>query len=220
MKRYLKLVVFLLLLVIIPVHGLAKECNVKERAKLKRLASNTNISYVPVENNNGITFTVTVTNIYPGLKMKNVRTKQWYEHGNGINDKNIVIMEGLTPGVSYRLDIFSEELNCGDDALASYYITLPSYNAYYKDPLCAGLENYSLCNKWLKHSLTHDEFVKAITKYREELNQTDKVDNKSKKELTPILQFIKDYYIVFIGLGIVGIGYVIYVRRKRDSFGF
>lgn len=219
MKRCLKMLLFVCLLVIVPIHTQAKECDYTTKAKLKRMASNINTSYTPVENGNTMSFTATITNVYPGLKVRNVRTKQWYDHNSGIDTNNMIVVESLVSGISYRFDVYSENVDCGDDALASYYLTLPSYNPYYKDPLCVGIEEYQLCGKWLKHSLTHDEFVKEITKYKESLNQKD-IEKKEQKEINPIIQFVKDYYYIFIGLGVFVIAYVIYIRYKKDSFGF
>lgn len=223
MRRYLKFTLFVLLLIIVPTHVKADdfldECDYATKAKLKRLASNINTSYTPVETDNSLSFNATISNIYPSLVVIDTTSGNEYRYDASRETPYGVTITGLKPDRTYRYEVYSDLENCTEDMLAVYYVTLPAYNPYYKDELCKGFEDYKLCNRWLKHSLTHEEFVREMTKYKESLNEKEQKDPTMEK-LDPLLQFIKDYYYVFIGLGILGIGYVIYVRRKRDSFGF
>lgn len=219
MKRYVKLIMFLFLLVIIPVHGSAEECDFSTKAKLKKLASNISTSYVPIEQGNKVTFDITISNIYPNLVVIDPKTGNEYRYDTSRNIPHQITLSGYASDQTYRFEVYADKENCSEESLNIYYVTLPAYNPYYKDDLCKGIEDYKLCNKWLKHSLTRDEFVKEITAYKASLNQPEKQVQKKQKE-NSMLAFIKEYYYVFIGLGVLGIGYVIYVRRKRDSFGF
>lgn len=220
MKSHIKLSAIVFLLLMLPIHVFAADdCDVSTKAKLKQLASNINISYVPNEINNTVTFTATINNVYPGLKIYSVITKGWFDHSNGIDNQNTIVMSGLNPGMSYRLDVYSENLDCGEEALSVYYITLPDYNSFYKDPLCKGIEDYKLCGKWEKHTLTHEQFTKEIDRYKQSLNKNE--EKAEEKELkNPILSFITQYYYIFIGVVIIVGAYVAYIRNKKDSFGF
>lgn len=224
MKKYFKLAVVLFLLVLVPVHVDAvdylDECDYSTKAKLKRMASNINTSYTPVENNNDVTFNVTISNIYSGLVVLDGKTGNEYRYDTNREVPHEVTITGLKPDQTYRYEVYTDVENCSEESLNVYYVTLPAYNPYYKDELCKGVENYKLCNRWLKHSLTHEEFVREITKYKKSLNQSKKEEVIVEKKLNTMLEFLKDYYYIFIGLGILGVIYVIYVRRKRDSFGF
>lgn len=223
MKRYVNLVVFLFLLVIIPIHGYADElldvCDFSIKAKLKKLSSNISTSYVPVEQGNKVTFDITISNIYPNLVVIDRETGREYRYDASREIPSQITLSGYESDQTYRFEVYADKENCSEESLNIYYVTLPAFNPYYKDQLCKGIEHYKLCNKWLKHSLSHDEFIKEITAYKESLNQPKNQTEKKETE-NSMLAFIKEYYYIFIGLGILGIGYVIYVRRKRDSFGF
>ena len=198
----------------------AEECDFTLKAKLKNMASNLNTSYVPVENGNTLTFNVTLSNIYPGLVIMDPSTGNEYRYDANRSRPSEVTITGLQPDRTYRYEIYSENVACSEASLNVYYVTLPAYNSFYKDPICQGIEDYKLCNRWLKHSLSHEDFVKEVNQYKASLNQPEEEIKKEEKELKPFLQFIVDYYYIFIGLTVAGVGYVIYVRRKRDSFGF
>ena len=223
MKKGIGIILVTVLLLVAPSTAQAEDffdrCDYTTKARLKELASNISSSYVPIETENGVTFQVTITNIYPGLIVRDVSNGEEYRYDANRSRPSEVTITDLQPDQTYQYDVYSDNPSCSDIILNVYYVTLPAYNAYYKDTLCIGIENYSLCNRWLKHSMSFEEFEKGVSEYRESLNQ--EVPKKEEQtRLNPVLQFIRDYYYVFIGLGILGIGYVVYVRRKRDSFGF
>ena len=223
MKKGIGIILVTVLLLVAPSTVQAEDffnrCDYTTKARLKELASNISSSYVPIETENGVTFQVTITNIYPGLIVRDASNGEEYRYDANRSRPSEVTITDLQPDQTYQYDVYSDNPSCSDIILNVYYVTLPAYNAYYKDTLCIGIENYSLCNRWLKHSMSFEEFEKGVSEYRESLNQ--EVPKKEEQtRLNPVLQFIRDYYYVFIGLGILGIGYVVYVRRKRDSFGF
>ena len=223
MKKGIGIILVTVLMFVVPSVVQAEDffnrCDYTTKARLKELASNISSSYVPIETENGVTFQVTISNIYPGLIVRDVSNGEEYRYDANRSRPSEVTITDLQPDQTYQYDVYSDNPSCSDIILNVYYVTLPAYNAYYKDTLCIGIENYSLCNRWLKHSMSFEEFEKGVSEYRESLNQ--EVPKKEEQtRLNPVLQFIRDYYYVFIGLGILGIGYVVYVRRKRDSFGF
>ena len=220
MVKILKNLLFFSILMLLPISCKALECDFTEKARLKSLASNINTSYIPVENGNTITCNVTISNIYPGLIVVDATTGNQYYYDENRQNPGEVVITGLNPDKTYRYEIYSTNEECNDSSLNIYYVTLPAYNSYYKDPICEGLSDYKLCNKWLKTDMSYEEFIKEVTDYKNSLNQPDKTETKDNGELNPILEFIYQYYYIFIALFVIAIIYIIYVRRKRDSFGF
>ena len=79
--------------------------------------------------------------------------------------KSEIILDNYGAGKSIEYKIYSNLNYCRGQYISSLYVTLPSYNPYYKDELCKGLENYTLCRRWAKVDLTYDEFKKQMKDY-------------------------------------------------------
>ena len=134
-----------------------------------------------------------------------------------------LILSGYSSGQTISYTIYYPDKMCVEAVLGVKYVNLPTYNPYYTNNICDGLTNYSLCQKWVKHGLTEDEFVKKVNEYKESLI----IEEEKKETLEDIkgifdyvLEFFFDYYMYILPTIIVGgiIG-IIYLDRK-DSFEF
>ncbi len=56
--------------------------------------------------------------------------------------------------------------------LKTITINAPNYNPYYNDPICEGLNNLSICQKWSKVELDYEGFVKKVNEYKEKNKET------------------------------------------------
>ena len=220
MVKVIKNLLLFCVLMLLPLSSQALECDYTEKARLKSLASNINTSYVPIEVDNTVSFNVTISNIYPGLLVVDAKTGIQYTYDETRTNPGEITISNLQPDKTYRYEVYSTNEDCNDSSLNIYYVTLPAYNSFYKDPLCEGISDYKLCNKWYKTNVTYDEFVKEVTEYKKSLEKVEEVKKSDNNNVNPIIEFVMQYYYVFIILFVVAIGYVIYVRRKRDSFGF
>ena len=122
------------------------------------------------------------------------------------------------PGKSYRFNIYSGDVSCGTSALSYIYVNTPVYNLNYSDPLCEGLQDYDICQKWGTYINNREQFEKEISKIKVE-EKTKTVEEKQ-EEYVGIFGnlarlFANSYYIVLpiiIIIGLVGI----YRLNKKD----
>lgn len=95
-----------------------------------------------------------------------------------------------------------EAEGCYGQVMGSRYVTLPNYNENSNDPLCEGIEEFSLCQKWGASPVSYNDFVSKTNEYREKkrLQQEQKIKEKVDDSFkTKVLNFIVDYYIFLIG---------------------
>ena len=163
-----KTIILMTLFILFPVSCKALNCSYAEQAKLRKVASSVTTSYDYIEENDNVTFNVTLTNItdeiYIHDSIKNIDYR--------FNGSSELVIDGYEPGTNVRYLIYPTKDGCTTSYLASKYVNLPYYNKYYKDPLCEG-KSYSICSKWQKVTLSYDEFTKKINEYDKKNNDND-----------------------------------------------
>ncbi len=219
MKRKKIIGFFALLLFVLPLNTKATgDCDLQTFAKYRQLAANVNISYTYKETDKDAIFNVKISNVYPGLRIENATTNEKYKTNSSSETPYVIDIPNLKSGTSYQYNVYTNSNSCGTSRLLKvYYVTLPSYNPYYKDPLCVNNPDFRLCQKWVKHSASYDELKKEISNY-EQSKQVEE-DNQISKN-NPLLSFIRDYYYIVLIIIIGSCLYVIYIKKKNDTFGF
>ena len=213
MKKIITILVLILLIPTVKVKALS--CSYNELANLKKLASNVNISYDYIEQGNNVTFTVTLNNLNEKIYFVDMTDYRTYNYEN-----DEITISGYRSGETVKYVFYATDSNCSKEALYTTRVSFPSYNPYYKDEVCKGIENYSLCQKWSSQPLSYENFLKKVNEYKEGLNQDDN------EEQTPtvnevswiqlIVNFLLDYYIIIVvilALGLVGL----YFLSKKDD---
>ena len=175
------------------------------------MANNVLTNYIYYETNGTIKFKVTINNLSSYVYLRDMRKKQTYYTTGEITLDNY----GPDQTIEYRL--YSNLDYCKGNYINSFYVTLPPYNPYYKDSLCKGIENYKLCRKWYKMTLTYDEFKKEVTAYLYKSTEDKQKDLKDYKSIYEIVfdYYLKYYYIVLPAIIIVGLIVIIIKRRKE-----
>lgn len=213
-----KKIILLTLLILFPISSKALDCSYAEQARLRNIASNVTTSYEYVENNGNVTFNVILTNITNEIYIQDYidrnNNKNYYYNGT-----SEIKITGYTPGTNVRYLIYPTKGNCASSYLANKYVNLPFYNKYYKDPLCEG-KTYSICGKWVKATLSYDEFVKTINDYDKKEEKTDEGIKEEKSIFDIISKFIFDYYIFIIAGGVVIVILTSLIKRKKSRFNF
>lgn len=189
-------------------------CSYSEQARLKKMASNINYTYDFVEVNNTVSFKITLVNLRQELYLVDEASKQPYYY-NGEE----MVLDGYKSGDIIKFNVYSNVEYC-NDLLYTIVITLPTYNPYYSDNVCLGLNNYSLCGRWTKHNYSYEEFVKRVTDYRESLNkpeQPQEVVDNTRSIWDIVVDYIIEYYYIPLLLIIVGCSVGIYISNKKSN---
>lgn len=220
MKKIIKICLFAIAL-ILPIKVLGA-CTVDDKLRYSTLATNITTSYDYVENNDSVTFSVTIHNVHKDLLVKDNSSNKTYSSNN--NDLNNFTITNLKDGTNYSFGIYTKSGDCSYRTFNTIYINLPKYNKYYKDPLCEGLEEFNLCQRWGENgNITYNTFKTKIEEYKKKdtINNTDKVNDEEK---TTLLEIIGDFwakYYLYITLGtIITLTPIIIIANKKNSYDF
>lgn len=145
-------------------------------------------------------FDVTITNIPNNVFIEDAVTGKMYSYANFTTENELIIKDYKeNQKLTYRF--YMEESGCYGQVLGTRIITLPNYNETSTDPLCEGIEEFSLCQKWGAISGTYSEFKKRANEYREKkglTSETNKPQQTSETFKNRIIAFIGSYYIYLV----------------------
>ncbi len=189
-----------------------------EKATLKKIASNVTFSTFYEETDDQLVFSIRINNLDKSLKVVDNKTKEEIFYGLNTKDMREYIVGNYQPGQSVQFNFFVLGSDCisEEEILMVRYVNLPYYNKYYKDPLCVGLSNNLICRKWANVKLDYDDFKNEIVKLKEEVNEENDKEEDDEIGFISLFELIKEYYIYLLGLGILVVGYRMYMRRKDD----
>lgn len=180
-------------------------CYSKDKVKFQKLAENIDYTYVFDENTK--TFNIIFTNLQTSLSLNGV-----------VYPNQETTLTGFIPGNSYNFVVKTNDSTCYDEMIKTIYVTLPIYNANYNDPLCQGLHDYDICQKWGNYISDRSEFEKQIQKINTSVNENDnQISQEEYKGIFDYLAniFVNTYYIVLpiiIVVCLIGI----YKLNKKD----
>ena len=181
-----------------------------------KLASNVNIIYEITYAQNGTPiFVVTMTNLKDGMIVFD--GKKMYN-----KFANETFVQNLTTSGNYNYKIYVK--NCG--LVGGNNITLPTYNAYYKDELCKGLEGYSICQRWSGYTANRQKFESDIKKLKEQKKQVTEEQKSEEKEEKRWFEMFAGIFVQFwwlitiIMIVFIGIYYSIRAKEKKKEFNF
>ena len=200
-KAFMMLFIYLLLFPF----SIKAFCYSKNKVKFQKLAENIDYTYVFDENTK--TFNIIFTNLQTSLSLNGV-----------VYTNQETTLTGFIPGNSYNFVVKTNDSTCYDEMIKTIYVTLPIYNANYNDPLCQGLHDYDVCQKWGNYISDRSEFEKQIQKINTSVNENDnQISQEEYKGIFDYLAniFVNTYYIVLpiiIVVCLIGI----YKLNKKD----
>ncbi len=116
----------------------------------------------------------------------------------------------------YTVQVFtSSKTPCPDERYKTYYLTTPRYNNYSTYSACEGIENYSLCNKFVTFTdISMDEFLKRTKDFKTGKIKEEPTEEKDKKGILYYLNQSKWY--ILGGLVVIG-GTVVVIETKKTK---
>ena len=158
---------------------------------------------------------MTLVNLTSDIYFTDSVTNKTYKNKNGE-----YVLKNYQSGDTIIYNFYSNDADCLGTNLYTIRIVLPKYNQYYNNPICAGVEEYSLCQRWSSHNLSYDKFLEKVNQYK---NEKIEESEKNKKEVDNdslfhyIIIFLTDYYYVILIILGGTISVIAYIRNKRDS---
>lgn len=214
--KWFKYIVILILLCLIP-NNASASCSSTDKARLKKIISNINISYDYQMAQDNAIFSIKFSNLNPELYFQDPfgNVYRTYDLNN-----NEIVLNNYSDGQSYTFTFYGAN-SCINQNVGNLYVTTPTYNHFYKLSVCDNAREFELCQKWVSHSLSRNEFVKKVNEYKEKNGVLDNTEvNKKISVIDLAMSFIRMYglYIV-IGVAVIII-IVKFIRYKKDTFGF
>ena len=213
-----KIIFILMITFVLNLSNVSAKCSYKEISRMKKLVSNVNVAYDYKITDNFAKFDLTLTNLQPDIYMYdfvNNRNYYYYETLNG----EITISDYLVK--SGNIKFYSANPACYGLFLGTKYYKFPTYNIYYNDPLCDGINNFSLCQKWVSNTYDYNKFKNLIYEYKKNLseieNETIRVEYE-KSLLNKIVEFYVKYYYYILVFIIVICSIIIVIDRRKNSF--
>ncbi len=215
MKQF-KYILILILLCLFP-NSVYASCSSTDKARLKKIISNINVSYDYQMVQDNAVFSIKFSNLNPELYFRDP-FGNIYRTYDLVN--NEIVLNNYSDGQSYTFNFYGTN-SCINQNVGSLYATTPTYNPFYKLSVCDNAKEFELCQKWVSHSLSRNEFIKKVNDYKEKNGIID--DSKINKEISVIdlaMSFISMYGL-YIAIGIAIIIIIIkIVHYKKDTFGF
>ena len=133
----------------------------------------------------------------------------------------LVSINGFLSGASYSFPIYGNTPNCKNELIMTHYKTVPAYNAYSTDPLCIGIEEFDLCQKWKSAPISYEEFVRLVTEYKESRVVEPEKEQEEVKDfgyyIRMVLDHISEYYGFYVAAMVLTV-ILVYLLKQNDNF--
>ena len=214
-----------LLLLFSPFTIEAATCTKKQVSNYEKLADQIQTTFDYVENNNEFYFNVTFHNVHNELYL--INSVDFEKLITYQNDKDGILMASkLEQGKTYTFQVLNKDTKCSTKVIDKITVVVPNYNAYYKDPLCQGIEEFEWCQKWVNVSgVSYESFKASALNYKQQ-KENSNINTENPDETTNIFEkirnFIGQYYLYIVGVLVViaTIVVIIISKRKDKKFKF
>ncbi len=217
--------IFLVLLLIclwMPIGVFAADCTDSQINRFKKLANEIQTTFDYEEQNGNVSFNINFHNVDKDLYIVDYDTFDLTVIYDS-NNSGIIIAPNYEAGKSFTFSVLNNKKVCTASIVTRITVTTPNFNKYYNDPLCSGIETYSLCQKWNNiGNIDYQTFKRKVEDYKHQQEKEEPViDNEIENNFwNRFRNFIARYYpymtasafLIFI------VGLIIYKQRKKDEW--
>ena len=195
-------------------------CDYSSFAKIQKHAMQVNITSNFKEMDESVTYSITIYNLRQNQYIIDTSTEKKYNYGYDINNPSEITINDIEKSGMYKFEVYSLDNDCNNKPLNTLYIQLPTYNKYYKDKLCKGIENYKLCQRWFGTSITYDQFRNQVSEYKASLSESSQEEEEQGFLDYFIDLYINNYYIVLPILIVILLIPIYIIYRKKYKVDF
>lgn len=208
----MKKLIFFLLLFSLSFKVNAYYCDYEYYNGLQKKALNVNImtDYEIIDDK--AFFTITIYNMKEDQYIINTKNNARYNY----NSTGLVEIQVNQPGI-YSFEVYSNDNYCNKNYLNKLVAEIPTYNKYYKDKLCTGIESFKYCQRWFSTPITYEEFKKGIIEYKNRFEEEIIVEEEYKSIGDYILEFYLKYWYILLPSIIVVCLLGIYLKLKQEN---
>lgn len=213
--------IFIVCLFIFPiVTNAASSCNTATMSNISSLANNVNIVYEVDSSSKVPVFTITLSNLTSDMIVFDKNLGKTYK--GFANTGSEISIKTKTSG-SYSFAIYSKQCK---EQVATKSVSLPTYNIYYGDKLCDGLDDCDVCQKWYGSNSDRKTFELGIQECKKKQSVVVEDEEEPIAQVQPWYEkignvFLKYWWaIIILMIIIIGIYYAIRAKQKKNEYNF
>ena len=213
--------IFIVCLFIFPiVTNAASSCNTATMSNISSLANNVNIVYEVDSSSKVPVFTITLSNLTSDMIVFDKNLGKTYK---GFANTGSEISIKTKTGGSYSFVIYSKQCK---EQVATKSVSLPTYNIYYGDKLCDGLDDCDVCQKWYGSNSDRKTFELGIQECKKKQSVVVEDEEEPIAQVQPWYEkignvFLKYWWaIIILMIIIIGIYYAIRAKQKKNEYNF
>lgn len=192
----------------------AEDCSYKRINTFQEKAAKIKVSY---ENDIENQFTVFFRNMTKDVYIRDEEGATFFL--NQLQTETTMVFNGgYEGGKSYRFFVYPIASDpCHEEKVRTIYVTLPKYNPYSVAAECAGIPEFSLCQKWTNtDGISEETFQQRIKEYKNELKTKYKAQQT--KQQTKSIAYYLRIYLLLVGVVIIlGGVFVLLMKKIRDD---
>lgn len=227
---------FIFYLLFLPSSAFAEDtCNTIELNKLKTIANASKITYQYIDNfiitdedelfgpvsDSENRFLISANNLSDKYYILSVLDGKYITYDINREVPSVQSIRSYVGGINLIFEYYASDTTaCPNVKLKSSFIKLPKYNAYSKDKLCKGIEEYELCNKWYSGIIDKNTFANDIAAYKKSVENGKAIELEKGTVIDSIINFVSvNYLTILVSIIIIGILGIVFTKyfEKRSS---